>query len=617
MIAAAIGGYMLYGRRAHALTEKDSILLTDFTNTTGDSVFDGTLKQALAVQLEQSPFLNVYPDQRVRQALKFAGRPADERITVPVARDLCQRQGIKAILSGAISSIGSNYVVTLEALNCVTGDTIGRQQAEAPSKEKVLQALGTAAKEIRGPLGETVSSIEKFNAPVDQATTSSLEALKAYSMGDEKRSREGDLESMPFYKRAIELDPNFAMAYARLGAVHANLDEDSLAEENAQKAFDLRERTSEPEKFYITDHYYSNVTGELPKAIENYELWIQTYPRDWSPHLNLAAVYSNLGDFQKALPQALEALRLRPDDRLPYQNVMFLYISLNQLEEAKAIYKQAVEKKLDGIAFHQMRFEIAYLENDAQEMERQSAWAVGKPQEYIFIMIKAQIAATHGRLKEARELYQQALDSAKKFDLQSGAGNVAGLRGLVEYWFGDAAAARSWSAQSLDLFHNQEAWPAAILALAGDSAKAEKVMTEQSARHPKDTYLQQEAIPQVRAALEIKRGNPASAIEALKATTAVEGGDLGPAFYRGLAYLSMKSGKEAATEFRKVIDRKTIFPFHPLRSLSRLELARSLALAGDTAGARSAYQDLFAIWKDADPELPLLKQAKVEYAKLQ
>jgi serine/threonine protein kinase/tetratricopeptide (TPR) repeat protein len=617
VIAAALGGYLVYGRRAHALTEKDSILLTDFTNTTGDSVFDGTLKQALAVQLEQSPFLNVYPDQRVRKALKFSGRSEDERITVPVARDLCQREGIKAVLSGAISSIGSSYVVTLEALNCVTGDTIGRQQAEAPSKEKVLQALGTAAKEIRGPLGETVSSIEKFNAPVDQATTSSLEALKAYSMGDEKRSREGDLEAMPFYKRAIELDPNFAMAYARLGAVYGNLDEDTLAEANAQKAFDLRDRTSELEKFYITAHYYSNVTGDAPKAIENYELWIQTYPRDWSPQINLAAEYSNLGEPEKALRYALEALRLQPDDRLPYQNLVYIYMTLNRLEEAKAIYKQAVEKKLDGLAFHQARFSIAYVENDAPEMERQAAWGNGKPQEYIFIMGKAQIAAAHGRMKEARELYQQAFDSAKKNNLPSGAAMAAGLRGLAECWFGDPAVARSWATQSLDLYHDQEGWPAAILALAGDSARPEKLIAERTAKNPKDTFLQQIAIPQVRAALEIKRGNPASAVEALKPAAAFERADPGTPFYRGMAYLAMKSGTEAAAQFREITDRKSFFPLSAFHPMSQLGLARSLAMAGDAASARSAYQDLFAVWKDADPDLPLLKQAKAEYARLQ
>jgi serine/threonine protein kinase/tetratricopeptide (TPR) repeat protein len=617
VMVAAIGGYMLYGRRAHALTERDSILLTDFTNTTGDGVFDGTLKQALAVQLEQSPFLNVYSDQRVRKALKFSGRSADERITVPVARDLCQREGIKAILSGSISPIGSSYVVTLEAMNCVTGDTIGRQQAEAPSKEKVLQALGTAAKEIRGPLGETVSSIEKFNAPVDQATTSSLEALKAYSMGDEKRSREGDLEAMPFYKRAVELDPNFAMAYARLGAVYGNLDEDTLAEENAQKAFDLRDRTSELEKFYITAHYYSNVTGDLPKAIENYELWIQTYPRDWSPQINLAADYSNMGEPEKALPHALEALRLQPDDRLPYQDLVFIYMSLDRLEEAKAIYKQAVEKKLDGFAFHQARFLIAYLEGDAPEMERQAAWGKGKPQEYVFIMSKAQIAAAHGRLREARELYQQAFDSAKKNNLSSGAAMAAGLRGGAEFWFGDAAAARSWTTQSLDLYHDQECWPAAILALAGDSARPDKLIAERTAKNPKDTFLQQIGIPQVRAALEIKRGNPGAAVEALKPAAAFERADPGTPFYRGMSYLAMKSGTEAAAQFKEITDRKTFFPLSALHPMSQLGLARSLAMGGDAAGARSAYQDLFALWKDADPELPLLKQARAEYAKLQ
>jgi tetratricopeptide (TPR) repeat protein len=422
-----------------------------------------------------------------------------------------------------------------------------------------LQALGTAAKEIRGPLGESVSSIEKFNAPVDQATTSSLEALRAYSMGDEKRSREGDLEAIPFYKRAVELDPNFAMAYARLGAIYGNLLEDALAEENAQKAFDLRDRTSEAEKFYITAHYYSNVTGDLPKAVENYELWIQTYPRDWSPQINLAADYSNLGEPEKAVPYALEALRLRPDDRLPYQDLMYIYMSLNRLEEAKAIYKQAVEKKLDGSAFHQARFSIAYLEGDAPEMERQAAWGVGKPQEYAFIMAKAEIAATHGRLKEARALYQQAFDSAKKNNLSSGAAMAAGSRGGMEYWFGDAAAARSWTTQSLDLYQDRECWPASILALAGDNTRPEKIIAERTAKNPNDTYLQQIAIPQVRAALAIKRGNPAAAVEALKPAATFERADPGTPFYRGMAYLAMKSGTEAASQFREITNRKSFF----------------------------------------------------------
>lgn len=616
LVAAVAGGAFFYSRRANALTEKDFILLTDFTNTTGDQVFDGTLKQALAVQLEQSPFLNVYPQERVREALRYAGRSPDDRVTVPVARDLCQREAIKAILSGSIGSMGSNYVVTLEALNCRTGDTIARQQSEAASKEKVLQALGTAAKEIRGPLGETITSIDRFSAPIEQATTSSLEALKAYSMGDEKRSREGDLPSMPFFKRAIELDPNFAMAYARLGAVYANLGELGLAEENIQKAFDLRERTSELEKFYITAHYYDDVTGELQKSTENYELWIQTYPRDWSPRNNIVGTYRDLGEPQKAVAQALEALRLQPNDVLPYQNAVGSYLQLNQLEEAKAIYKQAVEKKLDTIEVHRQRFLIAFLEGDAQEMERQASWAAGKQQESTMLLVQSQAAALRGQLKKSRELSQQAFDSAKKYDLQSGAALVAGSRGVFENWLGDPAAARSWSTQALDLSHNEVVWTAASLALAGDTARAQKVIDEQGKRRPKDTYLQQNWIPQVRAAIAIKRNNPAAAIEALKPAAMFELNDIGPTFYRGLAYLSIKSCREAAAEFKKIVDRKTINPLSPLHSISQLQLGRSLALAGDTEGARSAYQDLFALWRDADPDLPLLKQAKDEYARL-
>jgi eukaryotic-like serine/threonine-protein kinase len=617
LAAVAAGGIFFYTHRAPALTEKDFILLTDFTNTTGDSVFDGTLKQALAVQLEQSPFLNVYPQERVREALRYAGRSPDDRVTVPIARDICQRDAIKAILTGTISSLGSNYVISLEALNCRTGDTIARQQAEAVSKEKVLQALGTAAKEIRGPLGETVTSIEHFNAPIEQATTSSLEAMQAYAMGDEKRAIEGDLPSLPFYKHAAELDPNFAMAYARMGAIYGNLGELSLAEENAQKAFDLRDRTSEREKFYIADHYYRDATGELDKDIEDLELWIQTYPRDFSARNNIAVEYAGVGEFQKALAQALESLRLQPNDVLPYANVIASYIRLNQLEEAKAIYKQAIERKMDTVGIHSQRFTIAYLEGDSQEMERQATWASGKTQESSILVQESQVAASRGQLKKARELSQQAFDSAKKFNLQSAAASTAAARAVFENWLGDPAAARSWSTQALDLSQDQMVWAAATLALAGDSTRPEKIIDAEGKKHPKGTDLQQDWIPQVRAAIAIRSSNPTAAVEALKSSGLLEPNDIAPTFYRGQAYLNMKQGKEAAAEFKKIIDRKTIQALSLFHPLSELQLARSLALTGDTAGARTAYQDFFAQWKDADPDLPLLKQAKAEYAKLQ
>jgi len=342
---------------------------------------------------------------------------------------------------------------------------------------------------------------------------------------------------------------------------------------------------------------------------------VQTYPRDYPPRNNLAVTYAQIGELQNALAQALEALRLAPADVLPYVNVIASYARLNQLEEAKAIYKQAVEKKLDTVAPRSQRFVIAYLEGDTLEMDRQAAWAAGKTEESVILLQQAQVAASRGQLKKARELSQQAFDSAKKFNLQSGAAAAAAARGVYENWLGDSAAAKSWSNQALDLYNEQIVWPAASLAWAGDSARPEKVIDAQGKRRPNDTILQQDWIPQVRAAIEIKRGNPAAAINALKTSALLEPGDINPTFYRGMTYLSMKSGKEAATEFKKIIDRKTTYPLSPLHAISQLQLARSLALSGDT-GARAAYQDLFAQWRDADPDLPILKQAQAEYAEL-
>jgi eukaryotic-like serine/threonine-protein kinase len=614
MLAAIAGGF-LYSRRAHALTEKDYILLTDFTNTTGDAVFDGTLKQALAVQLQQSPFLNVFPEERVRQGLKYAGKSPDERVTVPVARDLCQREGVKAIMAGSISSIGTNYVVSLEALNCKTGDTIAREQQEASSKEQVLAALGKAAKNMREPLGESVASIQKFDVPVEQATTSSLEALKAYTMGDEKRTREGEPASIPSFKRAVEIDPNFAMAYARLAAIYSNIGEWKASEENGQKAFALRDRTSEREKFYITDKYYSVVLGDRPKAIENSELWIQTYPRDYSARNALSVTYASMGDFQKAAEQAREALRLQPDAGLPYNNLTFAYLSLNQLEEAKAIYKEAVDRKLDSAgSLHELRFLIAYVEGDTAEMDRQIAAVSGKGEQAVLIGEKGMIVAQQGRIQEARALFQQAFDMSKSAGLDGLAASTAAQRGELEYWMGDNAAAKSWT--SLALSKNDPVTPAAFLAFAGDINKAQALVTQQSAEYPKDTLVHAIDIPVVEAAIAIKGGKPQAAIEALRAAQPYQGGYPSVPFFRGLAYFAMKKGKEAVAEFTLVKSMKTVQPHWQLHTINRLYLARALAMAGDTAGAKREYQDLLAFWKDADPDLPLLLQAKAEYAHL-
>jgi serine/threonine protein kinase/tetratricopeptide (TPR) repeat protein len=605
-----------YSRRAVALSEKDFVLLTDFVNTTGDPVFDGTLKQALAVQLEQSPFLNVYPQERVKEALQFAGHSPDERVTVPIARDICQREAIKAILTGSVSSLGSSYVVALEALNCRTGDTIARRQGEAASKEKVLAVLGTAAKELRGPLGENVSSIEKFNAPIEQATTSSLEAMKAYAMGDEKRAKEGDVEALPFYKRAAELDPNFAMAYARMGAVYGNIGDFRLSEGNTHKAFDLRERTSEREKLYINAHYYSDVTGETEKSIENYNLWIQTYPRDWTAHNNIIGDYIIVGENQKAIAEALETLRLQPNDVLPYQNAFAAYFVAGQFEEAKAIYTQAISRKYDSTFLHRRRYDLAFLENDETEMARQVAWGMGKTEEWDILAGQAEAAAFRGQLKKSRDFARQAEESARKNNLTYALGTISGVRCFIELWIGDVTTARQQCAESLKYTDNEASFVASGSALAGDLATAQAVVAQQSVKHPKNSLLNRLWLPQIRAAIEIKRGNPAAAVETIGQESNYEKNDVTSRLIRGLALLDLHKASEAAAQFRSAINTRGRLPSWAGRCIARLQYARSLAMAGDNSGARTAYQDFLALWKDADPDLPLLKQAKNEYAKL-
>lgn len=617
LVLGAVGvGAFLYTRRASALTEKDFVLLTDFVNTTGDPVFDGTLKQALAVQLEQSPFLNVYPQERVREAIRYTGHSPEDRLTVPIARDICQREAIKAILGGSISSLGSNYVVTLEALNCRTGDTIARQQVEAASKEKVLASLGTAAKQLRGPLGESVSTIERFDAPIEQATTSSLEAMKAYALGDEKRAREGDLASLPFYKRAAELDPNFAMAYARMGAVYGNTGAPALAEQSTKKAFELRDRTSERERFYITAHYNSDVTGDVGKSIENYKLWMQTYPRDWTPRNNIVGDYLSVGQNDKALEQALEALRLQPDDVLPYQNAMGSYAVVGKFEEAKEIYRRAIERNLATEWLHRRRFDIAFREGDEQEMANQLAWARGNPEEWEMLMGQAEAAAFRGQLKKFREYSALAMDSARKNDLQYYIGFASGIACNVEAWIGDPAAARPLCVDALKISNNESVWFATGSALVGDLPTAEAAVADQLKRHPNNTELVNNYTAQVKAAVALKRGNPAAAIEALKGAEGFEINDPSPRLFRGMAFLAQKDGKKAADQFVSVKAMTGRYPLYIGRAMARLQYARALAMAGDDAGARSAYQDFLALWKDADPDLPLFKQAQAEYAKL-
>ena len=544
------------------------------------------------------------------------GRSPDERVAASVGREICERNGIKAMIAGEISQLGSQYVLSLTATNCLTGDPLAQEQEQAAGKERVLSALGEAAQKMRGKLGESLSSVQRFDAPVEQATTSSLEALKAYALGEETRARSGDLPSLPFYKHAVELDPNFATAYARLGAVYGNLFEIRLSHENTSKAFELRDRTSEKERFYITGHYYSDVTGELDKEIETYLLWTQTYPRDSPADNNLGRAYAENGEREKELEEYLKALHIDPDHAFWYGNTAAAYVRLNRLEEAKAICKQAIEKKLDTTGIHMRLLDIAFLQGNNQEVQRQAEWAKGRPDEYDVPLELAIIAAYRGRLGEFRKLSQQAFEAASHVKVQAVAGVQASAFALEEAHLENFPEAGRWGKKSLEMSGGEMVWAAVPLALAGGTAEAQSIIVEIGKRHPLNTLYQQVYIPLVRAAIEMHHGNFPDAIEALRPAERFEGFISYPAYLKGLCYLKLKSGQEAAAEFQRVIETPDAFPLTAFRPLSRLGLARAYALQADTAKARAAYQDFFVLWKDADPDIPVLKQAKVEYSKL-
>ena len=620
IVAAAVAAFF-YRRSSRSLTEKDSILLTDFVNTTGDAVFDGTLKQALAVQLEQSPYLNVFPQERVRDTLRFMGRSPDERLTPDLARDVCQREGIKAVLNGAISTIGTQYVVDVNAVNCLTGDSLAREQVQADKKEQVLGAVGKAASNLRGKLGESLASVQKFDAPVEEATTSSLEALKAFSLGETERAKGSELGAIPFYRRAVEIDPNFAVAYARLGQCYGNSGQSGPAIENTKQAFERRERTSELEKLYISTHYYDIVTGETDKAMEAYQLWKRTYPRDSIPTNNLSSGYAGNGKYDQALPEALETVRLAPNEALSYQNLGGDYLGLNRFAEAKAVREKQIAANLDNTGDHAELYVIAFVESDTAAMQRQAEWARGKPDEFDMLQVVAEAAASRGKLQKAREVYGQAADVARRGKFEEIVARIMALLAGDEALVGNAAQARDRAAAALAVSRNRPTLvlSATAFAHAGDVTNATALADELSRRFPLHTYINSVWVPSIRAQIEIDRGNPAKAIELLRAASPYEFGwasRVTPNYVRGLAYLKARQGLEAASEFQKVLDHPGICQTAPECSLSHLQLGRARAISGDKAGARTAYQDFFALWKDADPDVPILKEAKAEYAKL-
>jgi serine/threonine protein kinase/tetratricopeptide (TPR) repeat protein len=619
LVAAAAVLYFVFKPKPAVLTDKDTILLADIENTTADPVFDGALKQGLAVTLGQSPFLDIFPEARVRQTLQLMQRGPDERVSEAVAREICQRQGLKAFLSGSIAPLGSHYVIMLKAVNAQSGDEIAREQTEAEGKERVLTALSQAAVRLREQLGENLSSIQKFDAPIEQATTASLPALKSYSLGLEQANSGNYPNAIPFYQRAVELDPTFALGYQALAREQLNSGFHNEAIASASKAYELRERTSENEKLYITLIYHRAVTHDLEKGIEVGEIWKQTYPRFWRTYHALADLYIDLGEFEKAAANGREAVRLNPKVAATYSNYAGALMYLNRFDEAEQIYRQAFANNLDAPEYHMYLYWNAYRRGDVADMQRQLDWAQASSFPYWSFALQAQSAALAGQWRKSWELSNRAIEMQE----------TRGMKGLVawtaSHWalsaaaFGDCQNAKQKATQALA--NSQDATFAgsmSVFALCGDAAQAQAHASRFTAQYPHDTRLNGIWLPVTRAALELQRGQPAQALELLAPVTRYEAAaDFEPQYLRGLCYLRLGKGAEAAAEFQKILSSQgqTDFLVSTLYPLARLGLARAAAVKGDKAEARKLYEEFFALWKDADRDLPILIEARNEYAK--
>jgi serine/threonine protein kinase len=626
LLVAGVVGYFTY-RQLHKTSqfgEKDTVVISDFVNTTGDTVFDGTLKQALAIQLEQSPFLNVLSDRRVSSTLKMMNQPADTRLTHSLGLDVCLRTNSKALLEGSISSVGSHYFIGLKAVNCQTGDTLASTQAEAANRDMVLKRLGEAGDELRGKLGESLISVKRFNKPLEEVTTSSLDALQAYSIGRSMQTLKGDGESVPYHKRAIALDPNFARAYASLGMAQYNLRETTSAAENFKKAFELRDRVSERERFYIEAAYYSFATGELDKANQVYRQWSEEYPSEVAPHVNLALNYEVMGEFEKAVEQSRIAMEVTPTAVTGYANLMAAYVALDRVDEALVIYQKVKQRGLDNENLREQRYNIAFLQNDEAEMQRQLQTANEIPgAEPALLGLQAETYAYYGRLQKANEESQHAVEAARHDDSTETAALWLANAAYRESLFGNYAEARKMAAQALTMSQGQDVLTAAAMTYAesGDAGGAEKIAEKLNAESPLDTLVQNYWLPSIRATLALRRGDAKQAITLLQVSIPYELGltnvtNMVPIYLRGMAFMKAGRASEAAAEFQKMWSHRGVAPNAAIRVLALLQKARAEAAAGDKASARRSYQDLLAIWKQADPDLAALKQARIEYEAL-
>jgi serine/threonine protein kinase/tetratricopeptide (TPR) repeat protein len=642
VIALGIGGWFYRVHHARTLSETDTIVLADFANSTGDPVFDDTLRQGLVVQLEQSPFLSLISEVRIQETLQMMGQPGEARLSPTIARDVCQRTGSKAYLSGSIASLGNQFVIGLKAVNCNTGDLLVEEQVQAAGKEKVLDALGQAASKMRAKLGESLSSVEKLDTPIEQASTPSLEALQDYSLGRKTMMNKGDYPAaVSLFQRAIQLDPKFAMAYASIGTAYHNLGESNSAVENTQKAYELRDRVSQREKFYIESHYHNYVTGDLETTLQAYQLWEQSYPRDSIPPNNSGQVFQNLGQYEKALEETRAAFRLAPGDGLTYGNVVTAYVNLDRYQEAHNAAEEALSKKLGTSDIHLELYIMAFFQNDAAGMARQVAWGMGRPgDEAAMAYMESETAAYFGQLGKAREFSRNAALSATRIDQKETVADYEAAEALVEGLFGNAGEAKQRVAASLALSngHDAEFVAALGLAFAGDAAamaQGEKLADDLAKRFPQDTLIQSICLPAIRGQLALDRNDAPKAIALLQAASAYELGypgtdtfshNLYPVYVRGDAYLAAHQGEQAASEFQRILDHRGVVGNEPIGSLARLGMARALALEAaaaapaDSAAAKAkagaAYNEFFVLWKNADPGLPILQQARAEAAKL-
>lgn len=632
--ALGVAGY-LYLHRAPRLSDKDTIVLADFANSTGDPVFDDTMRQGLAVQLEQSPFLSLISDDRIQQTLKLMGKAADARLTPAVSREVCERTASAAVLDGSIAGIGSQYVLTLRATDCRSGDVLDQEQAQAARKEDVLQALSQIARRFRTRVGESLATVKSHDTPLAEATTPSLEALEAYSSGWQVSFASGSAAAVSFFQRAIEIDPNFAAAYAALGRMYGDIGESTLSAENTSKAYRLRVRASDQEKFFISVSYDLQVTGNLQRAQQTCDLWAQTYPRAWLPHALLSgAIYNSLGQYAKSVEQARIAIARDPDFAIGYTILAGSYLALEQIGDAEKTLARASERQLDIPDFHVQRYLIAFLKNDGTGMAREAAQAPeGRAAGDWMFNAEGYVAAYSGHLDSARNMSQRAADLARAWDRRETEALYDTDAAVREALFGNGSTAIERAREALALSGSKDVEYEAgfALALGGDSSRSQMIADDLARRFPEDTVVQFSYLPTLRALLALNVGRPPLAIDLLQTASPYEGGvaiqggsegllgagDLYPAYVRGTAYLAARNGREAAAEFQRILSQRGIVISDPIGALAHLQLARAYALAGDRIKARAAYRDFNGLWQDADANIPILKQAQAEYAQLQ